>query len=206
MLYRLHTGLVRQQKRHPWRFAAVIVVVVIFISGFATFLARPAEGKNTFVDLPIKRPTHRSATLPASTLDNQYFKLMLPVGYRISGGQNNTGDALRVDTIIKPSGFGSAIISVAIVTKPSGGVSELTSYRVRAEASSSYQIADKTIGGDQLKVASRLGGEAGEVVAFWPHAGYVATIAVSSGEAANGSDIDINQAILQTILKNWQWH
>jgi hypothetical protein len=52
----------------------------------------------------------------------------------------------------------------------------------------------------------RIDGENGEVVAFWPHGGRLATLAISTGLQAVSGDSDANTTKLQTLMANWQWH
>jgi hypothetical protein len=206
MQYRIHQPIILAQQRHPKRWIIGGLIVVVAISIMVKILTAPVHGHTIAVDhRPSKIHPAGAAPAPASTLDNQYFTLRLPLGYKLNSSQTTAADSLVNAIIFKTSAFGTSIISVAIVKTPDGGWQNLSSYRARQQAPDNYSIASLAKGSETLSLITRRDGEAGEVTAFWPHGAYVATIAVSTNTQGTG-DTDANRANLQTLIANWQWH
>ena len=178
MQYRIHQPIVLAQRRHPkrWIIGGLIVVVGVIIT--VKVLTAPVHGHTIAVDhTPSKIHPASAAPAPASTLDNQYFTLHLPLGYKLNSSQSAAADSLINAIIFKTSTFGTSIISVAVVKAPDGGWQNLSSYRARQQAPDKYAMTTVAQGADTLSLVTRRDGEAGEVTAFWPHGAYVATIA-----------------------------
>lgn len=206
MQYRIHQPIVVAQQRHPKRWIIAGLIIIITASVTVKILTTPARGHNITVDHRLTKTQHVRATpTPASTLDNQYFRLHLPLGYKLNSSQTSAADSLINAIIFKTSSFGTSVISIAVVKAPDGGWQNLSSYRARQQAPDNYTITSLTQSGETLSLVTRRDGEAGEVTAFWPHGGYVATVAVSTNTQGTG-DTDSNRAIVRTVLANWQWH
>jgi hypothetical protein len=205
MQYRIHQPVVIERRRHPKRWLIGAGLLVSAVAVVIKIIAAPTQGHTTSVDQTYKKTTYPIANVvPASTIDNQYFRLPLPAGYKLNASQLGTADALLSDTIFKSSNDGTRIIAVAIVSTPSGGLEQLSNYRARATAPAVYRLTQQTIKGQPVTLSERLDGEAGEVVAFWPHGSDIATLAISTG-LQSGGDTAVNRANLQTLLDSWQW-
>jgi hypothetical protein len=206
MQYRIHQPIIIAPQRHPKRWIIGGIIIIIAVGVTVKILTAPVRGHTVAVDqTPSKVHSVSAVPTPASTLNNQYFTLHLPLGYKLNSSQTATADSLMNAIIFKTSSFGTSIISIAVVKNPEGGWQNLSSYRARQQTPDNYAITNLTQAGDTLTVITRRDGEAGEVTAFWPHGGYVATVAASSDTQGTG-DTDTNRANLQTLLANWQWH
>ncbi len=206
MQYRIHQPVILAQRRHLKRWIIGGLSVVLAVITMVKILTSPALGHNVAVDRKALtvHPTS-AAPAPASTLDNKYFTLHLPSGYKLNSTQTTPTDSLVSATIVKGSAFETSVMSVSVVKSPDGVWQNLSSYRARQQTPNNYSISSFSQSGETLSLVTRRDGEAGEVVAFWPHGAYVATVAVSSSTQGTG-DTETNQANLRTLLTNWQWH
>ena len=206
MKYRINQPLMRARKHHPRASVVSTVLLVIVTTVLIGKLAAPASGHRVAVDRSIAQPKpHATVQAPASTLDTTYFSLKLPLGYLLQSSQSGGAGMLYTATIIHPSIDGSRIIGISISQLPAGGLSESSAYRARTLAPQTYAVMPLKVSGESINLATRLDHEAGEVVAFWPHATILATLSISTGMAASESDQVSNEASLRTLLKNWQW-
>ena len=206
MQYRIHQPVILAQRRHLKRWIIGGLTVVVAVITLVKILTSPALGHNVAVDRKplIIHPTSAAPAL-ASTLDNKYFTLHLPSGYKLNSTQTTAADSLVNAIIFKSSTFETSVMSVSVVKSPDGGWQNLSSYRARQQTPNNYSISSLSQSGEILSLVTRRDGEAGEVVAFWPHGAYVATVAASSSTQGTG-DTNNNQANLSTLLANWQWH
>ena len=193
--YRIHQPIVTAAQRHPRRWIAAGIFAVVSVIVIVKILTAPAHGHIVAVDHTVTTKRAVSAKpAPASTLDNQYFSLHLPVGYRLNSSQTTAADSLLNAIIFKSSSFGTSIITIAIVKSPEGGWQELSSYRARQQAPANYGITTQVIAGDTVGIVTRLDGTDGEVTAFWPHGALVATLAISRRCKARVKPTPIEQA------------
>ncbi len=207
MRYQLHHPIIITKQRHPKRWLGGLTLLVLIVIVIIKLLTAPAQGHTNIVDQAVKSTRHQTVKpAPASTLDNKYFRLRLPVGYSLNNTQTAAADSLLSATIFKPSTGGTSIINVAVVNLPPDGLTNLSAYRVRSQSPATYKLESTTIKGDTVALSTRLDGESGEVVALWPHGAYVATLAVSTGTLATSGDTAANLKSLQTLLAAWQWH
>jgi hypothetical protein len=186
--------------------AGICLLLVIIIS---KLLTAPVQGHKIAVDHAIKQSQSTTPKpVPASILQNQYFRLQLPIGY---SPQTNTAPLptgiLLTQTILKTSTNGTEIITVSVTGLPTGGLANNSSYQLRVQSPQIYKITTQTIAGDTLSLSKRIDGQSGEVVAFWPHGAWLATVSLTTGLDDNSSDSQqtANLTDLQTLLANWQW-
>jgi hypothetical protein len=207
MHYRIHQPLLVARQRHPKRFIICLLILLAIVCIGGKVLTAPVQGHRIALDQKVVRSNSSIIKAPAaSNLDNQYFLLHLPLGYRLSSSRIDTGDSLLTDVILKPSITGTSIHNVAVLQLPSGGLESVSNFRVRSTAPGTYKLSSMKLSGDIITLSTRIDGEAGEVVAFWPHGTLLATIAVSTGEAASNGDTEANTTSLQTLLNAWRWH
>lgn len=191
-------------KRPRWRWL-MLTVVVLAVVGFGHVISAPSQGHEVTVDTKLSPTLSQpaAAPTPASNLSSTYFTLALPVGYKAQAPQTVAG-LLYEQTVIKASSFGSIVISISIEAMPDGGLAGDTSYNSRVQQPDRYTLTTKNIAGDNVVIANDA--QSAAVVAFWPHAGYLATIAASSGldnpDSGNNAD---EVAALTTLLNAWQW-
>jgi hypothetical protein len=199
--------VVSRRWRLPKRRWLLVGLLVIGIYIVSRILSSPAEGHQEAVDQKLIPAQPTTAPAPAaSTLNNQYFTLRLPVGYSLQASSTTTPGLLFNQTILKASNEGSLIINVGLSTLD-GGLSENSSYRLRAENPQTYGLSSQLIGGSTVTISTRLDGSDGEVVAFWPHGNYLATVSVTDGTGDTpGGDTAGDQTVLMSLLKGWQWH
>lgn len=183
-----------------------MVVIAAAIVGWGVHqLTAPVHGRPTSGGtVPRTKRLAKPAVLPASNLQNDYFQLALPTGYRVQAGNAETPGILYTQTLIKPANFGSLIVVIAVKAMPEGGLSEDSSYRLRSQQTTRYKLSSQTLAGESVQIAND--SQAAAVVAFWPHSGYLATISVTSGISDPGADDNADQvAALRTLLAAWQW-
>ena len=192
---------------HPWRRRLVIIVMVTIVLGIiAHWLGSPAVGHQEAVTERLKHAPQTKTTpvSPASTISNPYFRLNLPPGYN-QQVSSNSGTALYAQTILKPGPSGTTIIHLQITTL-SGGLSNDASYHLRQSQPQTYELVQETVGGSSVSIATRRDSNGGEVVAFWSHAGYEATLAVTVGTGNSApTDTVADRHTLETLLQAWQW-
>ncbi len=206
MRYRINQPLARARKRHPKLFLLIVLLVVVALSLVIRGFAAPVAGRRISVDRTVAQPKpHASVQTPASTLDNAFFILQLPVGYALQTSQMNSGGMLYTATIIHPSIDGSRIIGISVSQLPAGGLGESSFYRARVLAPQTYIMTPLKTPNESIMVATRIDHEAGEAVAFWPHGSLLATLSVSTGEASSEADQASNEVSLQALLRHWQW-
>lgn len=180
--------------------------MVVLLGIIAHWLGSPAVGHQEAVTESLKHApqTKTVPVSPASTIDSAYFSLQLPPGYN-QQASTSTATALYAQTILKPGLAGTSIIHLQI-TSLSGGLSSDTSYSLRQNEPQTYDLTTETVHGSSVSIAIRRDSMNGEVVAFWAHGGYEATLAVTDG-VGNGSAEDTlaDRQTLQTLLQAWQW-
>lgn len=185
-------------------------IIALFIIGLAMWLGwqklnAPVTGQivatKTTSQHKISKPEEKPAT---SSIKNSYFDLSLPGGYRVQSASQSPPGLSYQQTIIKPSALGSAVINIAIKPMPEGGMSGDSSYQLRAQSPSRFSLIQQVVNGESLVLASD--SQSASVVAFWPHAGKLATISVSSALANPSTDNNLQQKkILLTVLTAWNW-
>lgn len=193
------------RSRRSWLWLGIAIVLAAGVVLAARFLSAPSQGHQVpATDHLASRQTARpQPAAPAGTLDNSYFSLALPPGYLAQAPTAPTG-LLYSQTITKPGDFGSLIIILAVKGLPGGELSQDSNYSLRLGQTDRYTLSRQSVGGETVYVANDHQSVA--VVAFWPHAGKLATISVSSGLAdpSTGDNSDELRA-LQLLLQAWRW-
>ncbi len=184
----------------------MLLLLVISIGVVAKLISAPVEGRATKADLKLQHAPPQAAKqqLPASNLNSTYFELALPQGYKVQPASQAIAGLLYQQTIIKPGAFGSLVINIAIKPLPDGGVAGDSSYQTRQQQPSRYKFTNQSNLEDSIAIAND--NQAAAVVAFWPHANYLATISVSS--AVDNLAMDGNKdllAALAPVLSAWHW-
>ncbi len=201
-------------KHHPdksrlHRRPITIVTILLLVAGSTAWgvheLTAPAHGRPTKTGGALRpHPTLKPAVLPPDSVQNNYFRLALPAGYRQQANNQATPGVLYSQTLIKSAAFGSLIINIAVKSLSDGGLGEDSSYRLRLQQASRYHLGSQTIGTDQVQIADD--SQAAAVVAFWPHGAYLATISVTSGISDPSTNGNTEQLVtLKTLLAAWQW-
>lgn len=193
-------------KRH------VIIVLVSLIllasaSGALYNLSRPVEGQlikpsgMTVHTAKTPQPTAKATT--PQKISSDYFEILLPPAYRVQAASQSIPGLLYQQTLIKSSSFGSLVIAIAIKPLPEGGVNSDPSYTSRQQQPARYHFATQQAGGDTIHIVSD--SQVASTVGFWPHAGYLATIGVSSGISNPGNDNSEQLNALKALFSAWQW-
>lgn len=193
----------RLLRRKYWLFGLVLLGITGII---AHNLSAPVHGHVTSVDLKLAKHAHPPAApqLPPATLQNSYFSLSLPTGYRVPADSPVVPGLLYEQTIIKPSSTGSLIISIALKNMPDGGLESDSSYQSRVRQADRYHFRTQIAQPDTVTVANDA--QSVSVVAFWPHGGYLASIAIATGvdsPVVNNNNEEL--AALQSLISGWQW-
>ncbi len=190
-----------------WKIGGTVLITVGLCAWAMQVISAPQYGELIKIQdfNKIKSVNHKlSPEAPPSTIESAYFQLKLPVGYRLQPTTQPVASLLYQQMLIKPSVSGSLVISIALRELPAGGLQDDSAYALRQARSEQYRITTQTTGEDVVRLVADTSSSA--VVAFWPHAGYLATISISSGVSTPGSnDTHEQQAVLQALLAAWQW-
>jgi hypothetical protein len=191
----------RLPRRRWWLLVGTLLVLVVLVH----IVTAPVSGRIVPVDTkptkPLKQATKNMST---QTLTSPYFSLVLPAGFKLQASGQLPPGLLYQQNIIKPSAFGSIIVSISLKTMPEGGLASDSSYNLRVQQPVRYQLSRQTMDGDIVSIAND--SQQASVVAFWPHANKLATISLSSG--LNNPASDDNKSIvsaLRTLISSWQW-
>jgi hypothetical protein len=209
-VYSAVDGVVSRKKNDRFftkrKLLVAFAILTLTILGSAHEFSAPNYGHVTHSGGPIIHqavPAPKIAEAPASTTQNIYYELNLPGGYKPqSNGQPMPG-LLYQQTIIKQSASGSQVIAIGITDSP-GGMSNLSSYQLRQQASGHYERTTITIHNEQIILFADT--QSPSVVAFWEHQGRVATIGATAGVAEISDDgTKTQRAALLPVLDGWQW-
>jgi hypothetical protein len=182
---------------------AAILICLAGVYGFTRLVASPSHGQPVKNGTPSRKHVEAADQLPSTTIKTEYFELALPAGYRPQEAQPVLG-LLYAQTLTKPSSSGSLIINISIKTMPEGGLAGDSSYKLRQQKVERYRLTTQSISGEAIQIANDA--ESAAVVAFWPHAGYLATISISSGVSnPSSNDNAAELSALQPLLKAWRW-
>jgi hypothetical protein len=178
---------------------------LLLLAAAVHVVTAPVSGRIVPVDAKPSKPLKQAKTAVTSqTLSSPYFSLVLPPGFeKQTSGQLPPG-LLYQQNVIKPSAFGSIIVSIAIRPMPEGGMSVDSSYNLRVWQADRYHLSHQTLNGDLVSTFND--SRQASVVAFWPHGSQLASISLNSG--LNNPASDDNKSIvsaLQTIISAWQW-
>lgn len=182
------------------------VVILLTIVGWYTVsqLLAPAHGQINNHPTIKKPKIVENTSPPVQPINNRYYKLLLPTGYSPVSNSSVPANLLYAQTIIKPTAGGSLVINIAITALEAGGLDQNTSYHLRQTQSARYLITSRNVGSDSVQIANDK--QSASVVAFWPHANYLAIISASSGidnPVTNDNSDEINA--LLPIFQGWQW-
>lgn len=190
-------------KRRYWLSLLVLFILIASGIAFGRMISAPSHGRITTSSSKFKVSSSKPTTAPASDIQTEYFRLALPAGYKQQAGSQTVPGLLYQQTIIKPSMTGSLVFSIAI-SSLGGGLSENSSYRLRTQDATRYELTTQAVQGDTVTITND--SQSASVVAFWPHGDKLATIGVSSGLQNPAADNNANEIkALQPLLAAWQW-
>lgn len=186
--------------RSRLRLVITLLVVLVGCTTAAGYLAHGLTGPAAGAVVSKQSGDDRQSQ-PAGnyTLSGDYLSFSYPNSFTASPDQQLSSGMLQQNKLLSTSG-GSKSLVVTVTSLPSGQLDDDPSFYMRSLHPQTYQLTKQTIGDDQVVIASRQGSF--EEVAFWPHAGKLATIALS-GTTTNQADAlaTFNQ-IVQSV--GWQ--
>jgi hypothetical protein len=201
----------RLKKQTLKRLTIGLLVLALLGGTWLLVVVLNAPSKGHKVKVTIKVPasfqtaTFKPDTTQAPPVDNTYYGLMLPIGYNV---QNRTGKfpdgILYIQNILGTSSGGSQILAIEI-TSSSGGLENNSAYSLRILSTSHYTKSSETIDGQNITIFTDK--QTANIVAFWLHGGYIATISVSSAyqnqTTTSGPNPEVK--VLNSFLNNWKW-
>jgi hypothetical protein len=196
----------RQKKVRSRKQRLMIVGVSLLLIFLAVhWLNAPSRGRIIPADnAKLVKSTPKITLAPASTISNKYFSLPLPAGYAQQANVATPTGLLYAETIINSGAYGSLIIAVSLETMPDGGLTNDSSYQLRASQPANYSLTTEQVDGETIHIANS--SQTAAVVAFWPHSNYIAVLSVSSGDDSPPSDNNSDELrALAPLLSAWQW-
>jgi len=194
------TAAKARQSKHLRGLAALLTVAAIG-AGAATYLLRTMAGPAAGIVIASSRkPADETASKAPGyyELDGDYLSFSYANSFTVQPAQAASPAQLQQNRLLSTSG-GTKSLVVTVTGLPSGLLDDEPSYRLRFMNPQTYKLQPQTIQGERVIVASRLDGF--EEVAFWPHAGKLATIALS-GTATNRATAE---ATYSRILHSVEW-
>jgi hypothetical protein len=187
--------------RLRWRNRAVITLSLLVVSGVAIGqvvrgLAGPAAGTTTTKQVS---STTKPKAASRYRLDGDFLSLTYPDSFTVVPNQTIDASMLQKNLLHRSSG-GSLSLTVVVTSLPSGRLDDDSSYLMRSLRPETYQIAPQTVQGERVVVATRQ--DSFEEVAFWSHAGKLATIALSGSTTDLAATRNLYQQVLQSV--EWQ--
>lgn len=184
----------------------IAIVIVIGLWFAWKQISSPVTGKTVVTDASasIRAKGKTNKTPRATDIENNYYMLKLPAGYRVQATNESVSGLLYQQTLVKPSTMGSVVISIAVKNSPEGGFSGDPSYQMRVKNSARYTMNTESIGGQNVVLASDA--QAGAITAFIANGGRMATVSASSGVSSpTGDNNEAQRQALQPVLEAWRW-
>jgi hypothetical protein len=208
-----HSKRIEKKRRITIRKKLLIAIVILCVGavGYGVHaLTSTVHGHEIPVNvklLPQQQSTPDS-TVPAATTSggvlNSYFSLTLPAGFSVQAGNQTAPGLLYNQTLVQTSLDGTLLVSISVKDLPAGGLTADSSYQLRSQQPAQYVLSNKTINGESVTIAAA--SQSDGVVAFWPHASYLATISATTGlNNADASNVPQEEAALLSLLNSWQW-
>jgi hypothetical protein len=184
--------------------ATISIIGIALIWLFVSLLSSPQSGHSVKTKLKATPDSSSQTTTPTSAqpVSNSYFNLNLPAGYVAQSQSIGQSGNLYTQTIIGTSTNGSQIVAIAIT---SGDLASNPSYVLRTSKPGEYIPTTNMIAGQKVTVFTD--NQTSNVVAFWPHGQYLATISVSGGyvDVSSGGSQNPEMTVLSNLLSGWQW-
>ncbi len=131
-------------------------------------------------------------------LDGDYLSFTYPDTFIARPNQEQGGATLQRN-ILYSNGAGILTLTVTVTSLPSGQLDDDPSYRMRTLHPETYALTPQTVQSEHVVIAKGIGSF--EEVAFWPHAGKLATIALSGSTAS----VTATEAVYSHLLQSVTW-
>lgn len=170
------------------------------LAGAATYAAHNLAGSANGTVVAKKESSSAHARSDSSyELDGEYLSFRYPSSFTVSGDQPTDTGFLQQNRLSSTTA-GSQSLVVTVSNLPSGQLADDPSYHMRELYPATYHLTLQAMHGERVVIAARF--DSFEEIAFWEHAGKLATIALSGTTTNRSTAAASLSQLLQTVT--WQ--